>query len=164
MIDKYSFAILIISDRASQNIYQDKSGPAAEETLRNIFPSNIKDIKTTLIPDDKHIIKEQIQLLHSQNFDFILTSGGTGIGPRDHTPEITQVVVEKEIPGIGEAIRLFSATKTSNAYLSRGTAGLLGKSLVVNLPGSPKAVKEIIPFLKPILMHAHKMIHSVDDH
>ncbi len=157
-------AIITVSDRASAGIYNDESGPAAEKALRNAFESRELTAERSIVPDDPAKLKEALQGYVSRGFDFIFTTGGTGIGPRDITPEVTAELVEKEIPGIGEAMRAFSMQITKNAMLSRATAGLCGKTIVINLPGSPKAVTEIIEFLADVLAHSQAMIRGEDTH
>lgn len=159
-----NIAILTISDRASQGIYEDLSGPAAQETLTRILQEHQLTFLLKIIPDEQNQITDELKSLAMQNYDYIFTTGGTGIGPRDVTPEATREVIAKEIPGIAEAIRAFSLTKKSSAMLSRGIAGLTGETIIINLPGSPKAVKEIVEYLAPVLEHAVYMVKDEDVH
>ena len=159
-----NIAILTISDRASQDIYEDLSGPAAQESLTRILQEHQLTFLLKIIPDELNQITEVLKSFALQNYDYIFTTGGTGIGPRDVTPEATREVITKEIPGIAEAIRAFSLTKKSSAMLSRGIAGLAGETIIINLPGNPKAVKEIVEFLAPVLEHAIYMVKGEDVH
>lgn len=144
-------SVLTASDRCSQNIYEDKSGKLICEMLKDI--AQIKDY--VIVPDDKDTISsELIRLSDIENSDIILTTGGTGFAPRDVTPEATKAVIEKEVPGIPEAIRIKSLEITPMAMLSRATAGIRGRTLIINLPGSPKAVKESLEVILPVLPHA----------
>lgn len=144
-------SVLTASDRCSENIYEDKSGKLICEILKDI--AQIKDY--VIVPDDKDTISsELIRLSDIENSDIILTTGGTGFAPRDVTPEATKAVIEKEVPGIPEAIRIKSLEITPMAMLSRATAGIRGRTLIINLPGSPKAVKESLEVILPVLPHA----------
>ena len=152
MIVEIRAAVLIASDSRSAGQREDLAGPAAATALRRI------DIDTDcveVVPDDEDIIATRLQVLSlKDDISLILTSGGTGLSPRDVTPEATRRVVEREVPGIPEMLRQKSAALTPMAALSRGTAGILNRTLIINLPGSPKAVAESISFLSPILPHA----------
>ena len=113
----------------------------------------------TSLPDEKEEIeKALIDLSDNKSADVVFTTGGTGFAPRDITPEATKAVIEKEVPGIPEAIRLESLKITKNAMLSRAVAGIRGKTLIINLPGSPKAVKESLEVVIPVLGHAVKTL------
>ncbi|MFA5800342.1 MAG: molybdenum cofactor synthesis domain-containing protein [Candidatus Peribacteraceae bacterium] len=159
-----NIAIITVSDRASASIYNDESGPAAKEVLLKILKDHGPKFELTIIPDEPAKLRATLNNYIKQKFDFIFTTGGTGISPRDTTPEVTREVIDKEVPGIAEAMRAFSIGITKNAMLSRATAGVAGKTLIINLPGSPKAVKEIVVFLGGILTHAHAMMHGIDSH
>jgi len=161
---KLTIAIITISDRASQGVYEDKSGPSAQETLQAILSPHELSFRLKIIPDDITQITQELKDSALKNVDFIFTTGGTGIGPRDITPEATRQVIDTEIPGIAEAIRSFSLTKAPSAMLSRGIAGLSGQTIIINLPGSPKAVKEILEYLGSVLTHAVYMIQGEDVH
>ena len=157
-------AIITVSDRSARGEREDLSGPAAREELTGILSDHDVAFDLKLVPDDTGQLREALGGFIREGFDFIFTTGGTGIGSRDITPEVTKEIVEKELPGIGEAMRSFSMGITKNAMLSRATAGLSGGTLVINLPGSPKAVREILNFLGDTLEHAHHMIHNLDVH
>ncbi|MBL7006246.1 MAG: MogA/MoaB family molybdenum cofactor biosynthesis protein [Spirochaetia bacterium] len=153
-------AVITISDRAYAGVYEDRSGPEIVRILRELPDDDLSsmEIYTTVIPDDPKLLSETFDS-HSM-CDVIITTGGTGIGPRDFTPEITNQWCEKMVPGIAEALRAMSLRETMSAMLSRGSAGIRGKTLVVNFPGSVKAVKSCTRFLAPQLRHAVKMMHG----
>ena len=143
--------IISISDRCYKGECEDKSGPAIAECVSNLSDKN----EYLLVPDEKELIKDAIiSLADERNADVIFTTGGTGFAPRDITPEATKEVIEKEVPGISEAIRAKSLEITERAMLSRAVSGIRGKTLIINLPGSPKAVRESIAVVLPILEHA----------
>ena len=145
------FGIICISDRCYKGECEDKSGPAIAECVKELSDGS----EYRLVPDEKDMIsKAIIDLADGENCDVILTTGGTGFAPRDITPEATKAVIEKEVPGISEAIRAKSLEITDRAMLSRAVSGIRGKSLIINLPGSPKAVKESIGFIIGVLPHA----------
>ena len=147
--------IISISDRCYKGECEDKSGPAIAECVSNLSDKN----EYLLVPDEKELIKDAIiSLADDRNADVIFTTGGTGFAPRDITPEATKEVIEKEVPGISEAIRAKSLEITDRAMLSRAISGIRGKTLVINLPGSPKAVRESIAVVLPILEHAVETI------
>ncbi|WP_456488394.1 molybdopterin adenylyltransferase [Caminibacter pacificus] len=134
-------AIVTMSDRASQGIYEDKSGKEIEKFLSENI-TNEYEIVYRLIPDDYDTIVKTLKELVDMNCSLILTTGGTGPAPRDVTPEATKEVIEKELPGFGELMRMHSLKYVPTSILARGTAGVVKKSFILNLPGSPKAIKE----------------------
>ncbi|NPA88054.1 MAG: molybdopterin adenylyltransferase [Epsilonproteobacteria bacterium] len=134
-------AIVTMSDRASQGIYEDKSGKEIEKFLSENI-TNDYEIVYRLIPDDYDTIVKTLKELVDMNCSLILTTGGTGPAPRDVTPEATKEVIEKELPGFGELMRMHSLKYVPTSILARGTAGVVKKSFILNLPGSPKAIKE----------------------
>lgn len=144
--------ILTISDRGARGEYEDKSGPIAAEmiTARAGWPVE----RRAIIPDEFELIKRTLIGWCEEGFDLILTSGGTGFAPRDVTPEATRAVIEREAPGITEALRAESLRVTRHAMLSRAVAGMRGGTLIINLPGNPKAVAENLDVLLPVLPHA----------
>ena len=149
------FAIVCVSDRCSQGVCQDKSGPLIKELVSPLG----KTAEYILVPDEKEKIEEAlIYLCDDVKADVILTTGGTGFAPRDITPEATKAIIEREAPGIAEAIRIKSLQITPKAMLSRAMSGIRGKSLIVNLPGSPKAVRESLEFILPVLPHAVEVL------
>lgn len=132
--------ILTISDRASQGIYEDLSGPAIKSYLAEVLTNEWQDVYS-IIPDEQAGIEQAlIDMADNQNCSLIVTTGGTGPAVRDITPEATENVSQKMMPGFGELMRAVSLTKVPTAILSRQTAGIRGKSLIVNLPGKPKAI------------------------
>lgn len=148
--------ILTLSDKGSKGEREDLSGKALKDFSE---VEGWKVIKYEIIPDEKEQIVEILKIwVDKEKLDFIITTGGTGVYPRDVTPEATKEVIEKEIPGIPEYIRYISYPLTPMAALTRGVAGIRKKTLIINLPGSPKAIKEIFPKLIPIVKHAIKKI------
>lgn len=144
--------ILTISDRGSRGEREDLSGKEIERMVKDI-PAEVKAYE--IIPDEVDIIKERlIEFVDKNGLDIILTTGGTGVSPRDVTPEATKAVIEKELPGMAEAMRAESLKKTPNAMLSRAIAGIRRQSIIINLPGSPKAVRENLSPVLPALSHA----------
>ncbi len=140
------------SDRASAGVYLDLSGPAIEESLAKIFPSETAEYAIRLLPDDRAQLElALIELADDERCELIVTTGGTGPTDRDITPEATRSVIGKELPGFGEIMRLKSFEIAPTAILSRATAGIRGRTLIVNLPGSPKAVRECLAILGPAL-------------
>ena len=149
---KPGFAIITISDRSSKGLREDLSGPKLVECVTK---ENWLVEYASIVPDEIDIIVDALKnCLINPKIHIILTTGGTGFAPRDVTPEATKIVIEKNAPGIAEALRAESLKLTPHAMLSRGIAGISGNTLIINLPGSPKAVEENFIFLKPILQHA----------
>ncbi len=149
--------ILVISDRASRGEREDESGPAIKKIISKI--SSYRAIKYEIIPDEKEIISKKLkEWVDGLRLDLILTSGGTGIGPRDVTPEATKGVIEKEVSGFGEAMRVKGLEKTPFSMLSRAIAGIRKKSLIINLPGSPRAVKENLEVILPAVKHGIEIL------
>jgi molybdenum cofactor synthesis domain-containing protein len=150
--------IISASDRAFRGEREDKSGLLLKSWLEN-FGADV--IAYQVVPDDRETIKKDLCHIADRLLcDLILTTGGTGLGPRDNTPEATRAVIEKEIPGIAEAIRQAGSKKTSLAILSRAVAGMRGRTLVINLPGSPEGIQEAVGVLEPILIHAIELIRG----
>ncbi len=148
--------ILTLSDKGSKGEREDLSGKALKDFSE---VEGWKVIKYEIIPDEKEQIVEILKIwVDKEKLDFIITTGGTGVYPRDVTPEATKEVIEKEIPGIPEYIRYISYPLTPMAALTRGVAGIRKKTLIINLPGSLKAIKEIFPKLIPIIKHAIEKI------
>lgn len=143
-------AILTLSDKGSRGEREDASGPLISEMLREI---GAVILHTAILPDEKDMIKERL-VEYSEKVDMILTTGGTGLSPRDVTPDATLEVIDREIPGIAEAMRSKGMKVTARAMLSRAVAGVRGRSLIVNLPGSPKAVRENLSVILEVLPHA----------
>src|SRR4030042_390381 len=144
--------ILVISDRGWSGDRQDKSGQTAEEVISQL---NIDIAKYEVVPDEAEIISRKLREWCDEiGLDLILTSGGTGLSTRDVTPEATLAVIDKVIPGLTEAMRTETMKIKPEAILSRAVAGNRGKCLIINLPGSPKAVKECLEVIMPVLPHA----------
>ena len=148
--------ILTISDKGSRGEREDLSGKVIEEVIRKIN-GEVKYYQ--IIPDEKDIIQaELIKSVDKLHLDLILTTGGTGLGKRDVTPEATLAIIEKEVPGISEIIRSESFKKTNRAILSRGVAGIRKESLIINLPGSPKGVRESLEIVLEALPHGIEIL------
>jgi molybdopterin adenylyltransferase len=149
-------AVLTLSDKGSKGEREDLSGPMIGEMLKGI---GAEVSYYEVLPDEKELIKERLQE-YSQKVDLILTTGGTGLSPRDVTPDATLEVIEREIPGIAEAMRMEGMKKTPRAMLSRAVAGVKAQSLIINLPGSPKAVKENLAVILDAIPHAIEKIQG----
>jgi molybdopterin adenylyltransferase len=150
------FGILTLSDRSSRGERADASGPALADLIRT---QNWSVAGQALLPDDESAIKSMLRgWADSGKFDVILTTGGTGFSPRDVTPEATRAVIEREAPGLAEVMRAESLKKTPHAMLSRAVAGIRGRTLVVNLPGSPKGATENLQTIIPVLPHAVQLL------
>ena len=148
--------ILTISDKGSRGEREDLSGKVIEEVIRKIN-GEVKYYQ--IIPDEKNIIQEElIKAVDKLHLDLILTTGGTGLAKRDVTPDATLEVIEKEVPGISEIIRSESFKKTNRAILSRGVAGIRKESLIINLPGSPKGVRESLEIVLEALPHGIEIL------
>jgi molybdopterin adenylyltransferase len=140
-----------MSDRASAGVYEDRSGPEIEAIIGARFADEIEFVRR-LIPDDRGRIEQTLRELCDEGCALVVTTGGTGPSARDVTPEATQAVIEKELPGFGEIMRTRSHPTVPTAILSRATAGIRGQSLIVNLPGKPSAVSECLPLLLPAIV------------
>lgn len=154
----FSLGILTISDRGSKGERKDLSGPEIERVLTE-FPAHLEAYE--IIPDEEALIAEKLKEYADQKkLDLILTTGGTGLSPRDVTPEATRRVLDKEVPGLAEAMRLEGMKITPMAMLSRAVSGIRGRSLIINLPGSPVAVRENLSIILPVLKHALEKIQG----
>lgn len=150
--------IITVSDRSSQGQRPDASGPAL---VSKVTSQGWQVIRQTVIPDEIDQISAVLQeWANSGALDVILTTGGTGLSPRDVTPEATEAVVDRLIPGVAEAMRAASLQVTPHAMLSRGIAGVLGRTVIVNLPGSPKGALENLQVVLPVLGHAVALVKS----
>ena len=155
----YTASVITISDKGAAGEREDKSGPLAVEMLGQM---GFKVVKQSIVSDEPSEIRDML-IEHSElGINLIITSGGTGASPRDNTPEVTLEVGEREMPGISEMLRVKCLGITPFAALSRGRSVLRGKSLIVNLPGNPKAVVENMEILKPVAAHAVRMMIGVD--
>ena len=145
------FGIISVSDRCYRGECEDQSGPAIAGCVRELSDTT----EYRLVPDEQALIKQALlELADEARCDVIFTTGGTGFAPRDVTPEATKAVLERETPGVSEAIRMKSLEITNRAMLSRAVSGIRGKTLIINLPGSPKAVRESLGVVLPVLPHA----------
>jgi molybdenum cofactor synthesis domain-containing protein len=152
-----TIGILTISDSAFRQEREDLSG-AMIRTLVAQLPEAVVRI-STIVPDEQEQIAATLrEWSDTQCLNLVLTTGGTGLAPRDVTPEATRTVIEREAPGIAEALRAMSLQYTRTAMLSRGLAGVRGRTLIINLPGSPKAVKECLEYVLPVLPHAINLL------
>jgi molybdenum cofactor synthesis domain-containing protein len=163
--EKFEILIITLSDRAFRGEYKDLSGPKVKERITEFFTSSgwSFNVKTTLIPDESSMLKD---LLNEAGniYNIIFTTGGTGIGPRDITVETVTPFLNKQIPGVMEFIRIKYGTEKPAALLSRGVAGVKGKSLIYTLPGSVKAVEEYMTEIVKTLKHTIFMQYGIDKH
>ncbi|MBN1338619.1 MAG: MOSC domain-containing protein [Bacteroidales bacterium] len=162
----FKIGIITLSDRASKQVYEDRSGPKAEEIIREFFMEMKRKAEFTgrVIPDDEIQLENLLREMKENGTDIVFTTGGTGIGPRDITPDVARRCIDKELPGIMELIRFRYGQDKPGALLSRAVAGTMGNTLLFTLPGSVKAVNEYLAEIKKILMHAIYMIHRLDIH
>jgi molybdopterin adenylyltransferase len=155
---------LTISDRANAGLYEDRSGPEIERMLAEAFGANAV-FEAAIVPDERALIAATLREFADQRHcDLVVTTGGTGIGPRDVTPEAMRDVLEKELPGFGEAMRMQSLEQVKTAILSRATAGVRGRCLIVNLPGKPAAVRECLEILAPAIREGVAHLRGEDPH
>ncbi|MDO9257845.1 MAG: molybdopterin-binding protein [Bacteroidales bacterium] len=162
----YNVLIITLSDRASRGEYSDRSGPKIEQILSTFFETEgwKFSIDRKLIPDDAETLKILLEEARQKQIDIVITTGGTGIGPRDITPEVVKPYIDKEIPGIMELIRFKYGSLKPNALLSRAIAGVMQNTLIYTLPGSVKAVEEYLTEITPTLRHSIYMLHNLDAH
>lgn len=153
--------ILTVSDRGAGGEYEDRSGPLIAEILNHQTGWQIA--QQAIVPDEPEMIAGTLRDWCNRGLALILTTGGTGFAPRDVTPEATRSVIEREAPGIAEALRAESLKVTQHAMLSRGLAGIRGRTLIINLPGNPKAVRENLAVLLPVLPHALELLTDSPD-
>jgi molybdopterin adenylyltransferase len=145
-------SVITISDRCSQGLMTDSAGPAVASLLLQQWPD--ADLRIALVPDDEDAIVALMNQLVNEGSALVLTVGGTGLGPRDRTPEATRRVIDREAPGLAEAMRSIGAAKNMYSWLSRGVAGLKGSTLIVNLPGSKRGAEQSLASILPLLKHS----------
>ena len=156
--DTFKLAILTISDAGSKGEREDASGDVISEMMSG---GEFDEVARDIIPDEKELISAKLkEWCDGGEIDLVLTTGGTGLGPRDVTPEATRAILDIEVPGIPEAMRIQTLKNTPFAMLSRSVAGVRSGCLIVNLPGSPKAVRETLEVAKPALPHGLAMIRD----
>ena len=152
---------MTVSDRAAAGTYEDRSGPVAAEMIA--VHTNWSVSEQAIVADEFDAIVAVLEAWSDSRLDLVLTSGGTGFAPRDITPEATRWVIEREAPGIAEVLRAESLKITQHAMLSRGVAGMRGQTLIINLPGNPKAVRESLDLLLPVLPHALDLLSGTPE-
>lgn len=161
MTPKPSVALIVLSDRAASGERADGCLPVLRERLGGVY----EIVREAVIPDDAGALQaELIDLADRGEAALILTSGGTGLGLRDRTPQATAAILDYEVPGISEAIRAAALPAVKTAMLSRGIAGVRNKTLIVNLPGSPKAAAESVDVILPVLPHAIELLRGENPH
>jgi len=162
----HKFMVITLSDRASKGVYEDRSGPRLIRLMEEFFSKSMLQSESVyhLIPDNEYALRSLLNEAVEKKFDFVFTTGGTGIGERDKTPEVVKSVIEKEIPGIMEMIRMKYGMEKPNALLGGSMAGVSGKTKIYALPGSVKAVNEYMTEITKMLLHALYMLHGLDKH
>lgn len=148
-------AVIVTSDGTAKGIREDKSGKIIRERLASL---GIENIEYVVLPDEKEQIKKELLALSEKGFRLIVTTGGTGLGPRDLTVEATREVIDREVTGVAEAMRQFGQKRTPYAMLSRGLVGLKGPTLIINLPGSSRGTLESLDAIFPAVLHSYKMM------
>jgi len=150
--------IITVSDRCARGEQRDESGAVLVELLKE---AGAEIVATLVVPDDLEPLSEKLRAYaEREDVNLIMTTGGTGFSPRDNTPEATRAVIEREAPGLAEAMRMETLKQTPLAMISRGVCGLRSNTLIVNLPGSPKAVRESFAVIKPVLRHAVALLEG----
>lgn len=155
-------AVITVSDRCSQGLMADTAGPAVAELLKREWPET--EIRTALLDDNEDAIAAALEGFVEQDAKLVLTVGGSGLGPRDRTPEATRRVIEREALGVAEAMRVKGAERNPYAWLSRGMAGMRGTTLIVNLPGSKRGASESLEAILPLLRHGLEVIAGAQNH
>lgn len=159
-MDTIRAAVLTISDKGYTGQREDVSGPVLVDLVRQM---GAEVVRQTILPDERDdIVRLLVIFADEMGLDLVMTTGGTGLTPRDITPEATRAVIQREVPGLAEVLRFEGYRQTPLAVISRGVAGVRGKTLIVNLPGNPQAVREGMETLTPILPHAVRMIRGKD--
>jgi molybdopterin adenylyltransferase len=147
---KFVIGRITLSDRAASGVYEDASGPEIERVLRGFFDEDM-EFHARVLPDDRTAIEETLRAMVDDGLSLIVTTGGTGPSARDVTPEATRAVIEKELPGFGEIMRMRSFENVPTAILTRAVAGIAGRSVIVNLPGRPSAIAECLQLIAPAI-------------
>ena len=151
---------MTISDKGYAGQREDVSGPVLADLVRQM---GVEVVRQTVVPDERDdIVALLVTFADAMDLDLVLTTGGTGVTPRDVTPEATRAVIDREMPGLAEVLRFEGYRHTPLAVISRGVAGIRGRTLIVNLPGNPRAVRQGMETLSPILPHAVQMIRGED--
>lgn len=153
--------VITVSDGVSARTRQDESGRALVRILES---AGFEVTEPIVVPDDQQRIADAIVTAADEGVDVVVTTGGTGLGPRDVTPQATSAVIDYEVPGIGEAMRRAGAASTPMAALSRSMAGVRGQTLIINVPGSPKGAAESLEAVMPALAHAVRLLHGNTSH
>jgi len=154
--------VITISDRCSQGLMTDTAGPAVIELVKRHWPE--AELRAALLADDENAIAALLEELSNQRAALVLTVGGTGMSPRDRTPEATRRVMDREAPGLAEAMRAKGAERNAYAWLSRSVAGLRGSTIIVNLPGSKRGAEESVEVILPLLRHAIEVAEGAQMH
>jgi molybdopterin adenylyltransferase len=153
--------VITVSDGVSARTREDESGRALVTILKN---AGFEVSEPVVVPDDQQLIADAIVAAAERGADIVVTTGGTGLGPRDVTPQATSTVIDFDVPGIGEAMRRAGAASTPMAALSRSMAGVRGQTLIINVPGSPMGAAESLEAVMPTLAHAIKLLHGDTTH
>lgn len=148
-------AVMVTSDGTAKGVREDKSGKIIRDKLSQL---GIENVEYIILPDEKELIKNELLRLCEKEIRLIVTTGGTGLGPRDVTVEATREVIDREVPGVAEAMRRFGQDRTPYAMLSRGLVGLRGKTIIINMPGSSRGTEESMEAIFPAVLHSYKMI------
>ncbi len=155
-------AVITVSDRCSQGLMADTAGPAVVELLKRELPQ--AEVRLSVLGDDEDTIASALEDFVGQDANLVLTVGGSGLGPRDRTPEATRRVIEREAPGLAEAMRARGAEQNPYAWLSRGIAGIRKTTLIVNLPGSERGARESLTAILPLLKHGLDVVAGAQSH
>ncbi len=162
----FKIKVITVSDRVSTGIYEDRSGPKVAQLTGDYFAKSKRNskIENEIIPDDPYQIEKSVKEAVRLNYDIVFSTGGTGIGQRDFTPDVVKSLFDKEIPGIMEFIRIKYGMEKPNVLLSRSVAGTIGKTLIYTIPGSQKGVEEYLAEIFKTVNHSMLMLHGIDDH